>query len=98
MLTCEALRYGSEFVPVFSPDTSPIEHYVTLYDANRCVLRLSLEHVQVAQQVFEVLVYAPYWLINRCGLPIEIGQKWTASNVTLVGGALAFLVQKYLLY
>ena len=25
-------------------------------------------------------------LVNRTGLPIVVGQKWTASSVTLIGG------------
>ncbi len=28
----------------------------------------------------------PAQLVNRTGLPIVVGQKWTASNVTLIGG------------
>jgi len=38
--------------------------------------------------VFRIEVYAAYWVMNRCGLPLELGQKWTASNVTIVGGQL----------
>jgi hypothetical protein len=29
---------------------------------------------------------SPAQLVNRTGLPIVVGQKWTASSVTLIGG------------
>ena len=85
-LAVAGLEEGSEFVPVFCPDGTAPENHVTLYDTNRSILRLSLEHQQKALHVFQIQVYAPYWIINRTDLPLQLGQKWTASNVTLVGG------------
>jgi hypothetical protein len=85
-LAIAGLEEGSEFVPVFCPDGSLLESHVTLYDVHRSILRLSLDHQQNAFQTFQVDVYAPFWIVNRCGLPIELGQKWTASNVTVIGG------------
>ena len=85
-LAVAGLEEASEFVPVFCPDGTAPENHVTLYDTNRSILRLSLEHQQKALHVFQIQVYAPYWIINRTDLPLQLGQKWTASNVTLVGG------------
>jgi hypothetical protein len=47
---------------------------------------LTLEHQQKTQHVFRIQVLAPYWIINRTDLPLQLGQKWTASNVTFIGG------------
>jgi hypothetical protein len=85
-LAMPGLEEASEFVPVFSPDGSAPENHVTVYDEHGLLLRLSLSHVQKAHQVFELHICAPYWIMNRTTFPVELGQKWTASNVTLVGG------------
>lgn len=85
-LAMPGLEEASEFVPVFSPDGSTPENHVTVYDEHGLLLRLSLAHVQKAHQVFELHICAPYWIMNRTTFPVELGQKWTASNVTLVGG------------
>jgi len=85
-LAMPGLEGASEFVPVFNPNGSAPENHVTVYDEHGLLLRLSLAHVQRAQQVFELAISAPYWIMNRCTFPVQLGQKWTASNVTLVGG------------
>lgn len=77
---------GSEFVPIFCPDGSQLETFVTLFDSKRDLLRLQLAHQQEPLEPFVVHVFAPYWFDNRTGFPLVYGQKWTASNVTLRGG------------
>ena len=87
-LALEGLDAGSEFVPIFCPDGSAPETNLTLYDANRDFIRLSLSHKQESLEPFSVSVSSAYWFDNRTGFPLIVGQKWTASNVTMRGGQL----------
>lgn len=82
----QGLEAGSEFVPIFCPDGSAPETNLVLFDERKDLMRLTLSHKQEPLEPFTVSVSSAYWFDNRTGFPLILGQKWTASNVTMRGG------------